>query len=99
MEYSTLKCTEFVEVLASKEPVPGGGGASALVGAIGTALCSMVGNLTVGKKKYAAVEEEMLELMQQTSHLQRDVLAHQCHQNGINEFPIGADGGRVDLSL
>ena len=53
MGFSTSTCTEFVEVLASKAPVPGGGGASALVGAVGTALGNMVGSLTVGKKKYA----------------------------------------------
>ena len=58
MGFSTVPCNEFVEVLASKAPVPGGGGASALVGAIGTALGNMVGSLTVGKKKYADVEEE-----------------------------------------
>jgi formiminotetrahydrofolate cyclodeaminase len=51
MGFSTSTCTEFVEVLASKAPVPGGGGASALVGAVGTALGNMVGSLTVGKKK------------------------------------------------
>lgn len=49
--YSAVPCNEFVAVLASKEPVPGGGGASALVGAIGMALGNMVGSLTVGKKK------------------------------------------------
>ena len=38
MGFSTSTCTEFVEVLSSKAPVPGGGGASALVGAVGTAL-------------------------------------------------------------
>lgn len=57
MGFSTSRCDEFVEVLASKAPVPGGGGASALVGAVGTALGNMVGSLTVGKKKYADVEE------------------------------------------
>ena len=62
MGFSTVPCNEFVEVLASKAPVPGGGGASALVGAIGTALGNMVGSLTVGKKKYAEVEAEMYEL-------------------------------------
>ena len=41
---------------------PGGGGAAALVGAAGVALGNMVGNLTTGKKKYAAVEEEILAL-------------------------------------
>ena len=46
-------------MIGSKAPVPGGGGASALVGAVGTALGNMVGALTVGKKKYADVEEEM----------------------------------------
>ena len=59
MGFSTSTCTEFVEVLAFKAPVPGGGGASALVGAVGTALGNMVGSLTVGKKKYADVEDEM----------------------------------------
>ncbi len=54
------KMTDFLEVLSSKEPVPGGGGASAAVGAFAAALGMMVANLTVGKKTYAAVEEEIL---------------------------------------
>ena len=60
MDFTQNSCREFVEVLASNAPVPGGGGAAALVGAIGTALGNMVGSLTVGKKKYAAVEEEII---------------------------------------
>ena len=44
MGFSTVPCNEFVEVLGSKAPVPGGGGASALVGAVGTALGNMVGD-------------------------------------------------------
>lgn len=55
--------TSFTEALASPAPVPGGGGASALAGAIGIALGDMVGELTTGKKKYAAVEEEIRDLM------------------------------------
>ncbi|MDO4617824.1 MAG: cyclodeaminase/cyclohydrolase family protein [Lachnospiraceae bacterium] len=74
MGYSELKCTEFVEVLSSKAPVPGGGGASALVGAIGAALSNMVGSLTVGKKKYAPVEEEIKALMEKTTELQNRLL-------------------------
>ena len=63
-----------------REPVrlfaqdPGGGGASALVGAIGTALGNMVGSLTVGKKKYADVEEEMWELKKKADKLQKELL-------------------------
>lgn len=57
-------CREFVEVLASKAPVPGGGGAAAFGGAIGMALSNMVGNLTVGKKKYAEVEGEAKDLLE-----------------------------------
>jgi methenyltetrahydrofolate cyclohydrolase len=56
-------CSAFIEVLASKAPVPGGGGAAAMGGAIGMALSNMVGNLTVGKKKYADVEGEVKELV------------------------------------
>ena len=55
MQWIDQSLRAFTEVLASKAPVPGGGGVSALVGALGTALGSMVGALTVGKKKYAAV--------------------------------------------
>ncbi len=57
-----MSLTQFLDKLATKEPVPGGGGASALAGAIGVALGNMVGSLTVGKKKYAAVEAEIIEL-------------------------------------
>ena len=74
MGFSTVPCNVFVEVLASKAPVPGGGGASALVGAIGTALGNMVGSLTVGKKKYADVEEEMYELKGKADALQKELL-------------------------
>ena len=74
MGFSTSTCTEFVEVLSSKAPVPGGGGASALVGAVGTALGNMVGSLTVGKKKYADVEDEMWELKKKCDQLQKDFL-------------------------
>ncbi len=74
MGYAAKGCDEFVEVLSSKAPVPGGGGASALVGAVGAALCNMVGNLTVGKKKYADVEEELRGLMEQVTNLQNRFL-------------------------
>lgn len=69
-----MQIGEFLEVLSSKQPVPGGGGASALTGAIGTALGLMVGNLTVGKKKYAQVEEEVQNLMSRLSEMQGDML-------------------------
>lgn len=74
MGFSTVPCNEFVDVLASKAPVPGGGGASALVGAVGTALGNMVGSLTVGKKKYADVEEEMVSLKEKATKLQEELL-------------------------
>ena len=60
----------FLEVLSSKEPVPGGGGASALAGALGNALGQMVANLTIGKKKYADVEAEITELLGRMQKLQ-----------------------------
>ena len=74
MGLNNIGCDEFVEVLASKAPVPGGGGASALVGAVGTALGNMVGSLTVGKKKYADVEAEMIELKAKADKLQAELL-------------------------
>ena len=52
----------FLETLASSAPTPGGGGAAALCGALGIALGNMVGSLTLGKKKYADVQEDIAEL-------------------------------------
>lgn len=63
------RCLDFIEALASKSPVPGGGGASALAGSIGMALGSMVGNLTTGKKKYADVEEDIQALLIESEKL------------------------------
>ena len=74
MDFTQKSCREFVEVLASNAPVPGGGGAAALVGAIGTALGNMVGSLTVGKKKYADVEAEIIALKEKCDGLQKDLL-------------------------
>ena len=69
-----LSCIEFTEKLSSKSPTPGGGGAAALAGAVGAALCSMVGNLTIGKKKYAAVESEIIELTDRVNGYRRELL-------------------------
>jgi len=60
-----LTCVEFADVLAAKESVPGGGGAAALAGALGVALCSMVGNFTTGKKTYAAYQEDVERMLAQ----------------------------------
>jgi len=74
MKFIDKSCVEFVEVLASKAAVPGGGGASALVGAVGMALGSMVGNLTLGKKKYADVEADIAALLDKAAALQAELL-------------------------
>lgn len=74
MSFTTYSCEDFVEILATKAPVPGGGGASALVGALGTALGNMVGSLTVGKKKYADVEADIIALKEKADALQKDFL-------------------------
>ena len=83
MDMTTKSCREFVTVLASNEPAPGGGGASALVAALGTALGNMVGSLTVGKKKYADVEEEIKALMKKCDDLQTQLL---------DQVPADAEG-------
>jgi methenyltetrahydrofolate cyclohydrolase len=68
-------CKEFLAMLASGAPVPGGGGASAMVGALGTALGSMVGNLTLGKKKYESVQEDIAILLGKADTLQQSLIS------------------------
>ena len=71
MELMNLSCEAFLEDLAGSTPAPGGGGAAALVGAAGAALGNMVGSLTVGKKKYAAVEADILILNRRATALRK----------------------------
>ena len=73
-DYTQNTCREFVAALASSLPAPGGGGAAALVGAIGAALGNMVGALTVGKKKYADVEAEIIALRKRCDALQAELM-------------------------
>ncbi|WP_286315185.1 cyclodeaminase/cyclohydrolase family protein [Romboutsia ilealis] len=75
MKISEKTCIEFVNVLASKSAVPGGGGAAALVGAIGMALGSMVCNLTIGKKKYAEYEESIKEILVKAREIEKKLLS------------------------
>jgi formiminotetrahydrofolate cyclodeaminase len=75
MSYIDKSCVAFTEALASRNPVPGGGGAAALVGALGVACGTMVANLTIGKKKYAEHEARLKELVQEGEALQQRLLA------------------------
>lgn len=72
MSYTEKSCSEFLELTFSKEPAPGGGGVSALVGALGAALGGMVCNLTSGKKKYACYEEDILRIREEALALKND---------------------------
>ena len=68
------KTKEFLDVLSSSAPVPGGGGASAAVGAFASALGMMVTNLTIGKKKYIDVEAEMEDIRSRLEALQQELV-------------------------
>ena len=69
-----LSCTEFAAELAAKVSVPGGGGAAAYVGALSVALCSMVGNFTTGKKKYAEYEEDVQRMLEEGEQVRARLL-------------------------
>lgn len=67
------KVSNFLNELASNSPTPGGGSVAALAGALGAALISMVGNLTVGKKKYEDVEEEIKRILSSSEKLRYEL--------------------------
>lgn len=66
--------TGFVEITSSNEPVPGGGSVSALSASIAAALGEMVANLTIGRKKYVEVEEEMKEISEKLCECKKNLL-------------------------
>lgn len=74
MEYAKLPCEEYVELLSSTQPVPGGGGASAMSAAIGVASAGMMCGLTLNKKKYASVHTEFQALGIQARRLENELL-------------------------
>ncbi len=64
-----LKCSDFIEELASDSPAPGGGSISALAGSLGAGLASMVANLTLGKETFKEQEEEIRRALGQAARL------------------------------
>ncbi len=74
MPFDKMTLSDFSSALASSAPTPGGGGASALVGALGAALASMVCNLTAGKKKYAEYEQDIQRILRNAEHLSTQLL-------------------------
>ena len=71
MSFNNMQIGEYMDILASKESVPGGGGASAVTGAMAAALGSMVCNLTIGKKKFAKYETELKVMLEKLDTLRR----------------------------
>lgn len=80
---------EWFEALASSSPTPGGGGAAALAGAAGAALGMMVANLTVGKKKYADVEEEIKNHLKRLNGLMDEMLSL-IEEDAVGFAPLAA---------
>ncbi|SRR6056297_505881 len=87
MELTQKTCKEFAEILASKQAVPGGGGAAALTGALGVALASMVANFSKGKKKFISVEEKHKEILEKGEELRERLLAL-IDEDAKNFYPL-----------
>ena len=69
----SMKLNSFLSELASNSPAPGGGSVAALSGALGAALSSMVCNLTIGKEKYANVQNEIKETLKKSENLRKEL--------------------------
>lgn len=75
MKLSQCTCEDFAAKLASKEPVPGGGGVAALAGSLGAALASMVANYSIGKKKFLGMEAKHQEIIDKSCDLMNKLMA------------------------
>ena len=75
MDLKEQKINDFLEKLSSSSPTPGGGSVSAIIGAVSSALISMVANLTVGKEKYKDSWAKMEDVLQEVTSLRSEFLA------------------------
>jgi formiminotetrahydrofolate cyclodeaminase len=98
--------TNFLDELASSAPAPGGGSVAALSGALGAALVSMVCNLTLGKKAYADVQDDITDLLAQsealrdklTGLLEEDVKAYTGYSTAA-KMPRGTDDEKAERAV
>ena len=101
-----ISTEQFLDALASGAPTPGGGSAAAVMGAMGSALVSMVANLTIGKKGYEGVEAEMRQVLAESEALRtrlaamvaEDVAAFDTLMAGY-KLPKATDGEKAARSL
>ncbi len=84
MQYAGESLTKFLDDLAAKQETPGGGSAAAVAGALAAGLGSMVCQYTVGKKKYADVEDRIREILQRCDNARKQFL--QLMQDDIDVF-------------
>ena len=87
MELKEMSVAEMAAMTASKSPAPGGGSIAAMIGAFGAALSAMVANLTIGKKAYEDVREEMQSLIETAEEIRLELLdAIQKDSESFNDF-------------
>jgi methenyltetrahydrofolate cyclohydrolase len=70
-----MKFTELLDEIASNSPAPGGGSVAAMSGAVGCSLLMMVSGLTIGKKKYASVQEQAQQVLDEAKKLRDEFLS------------------------
>ena len=104
MSFKEMSCESFVNELASKNSVPGGGGAAAIAGSMGAALAAMVCNLTVGKKKYAHVEEDVQRILDRVTVLKDELIEMadedaKCFEPLSNAYKIPKDDPNRDAIM
>lgn len=73
-EWKVLSVEEFAACTAGSAPVPGGGSVAALAGALAAALSEMVANLTIGREKYAKLEQEMRQLSESGAQIRKELI-------------------------
>lgn len=86
MKITELKVNEYLEILGSDAPAPGGGAAAGLAGAQGVALVAMVANLTIGKEKFKEYEEHCINIKAECERLEKAL--EQCTNDDVQAYSL-----------